>query len=474
MSTTAETQHRESTHRWFRWAFLGAALLLFLILLAHVLWGSYAERRLEAQVARLRDEGEPMTLEQLALPVVPDAANASLDYQAAGKSIDTSAPAFHKWSSAERGHFQFPLTDDERATFNAIVGANAAAMKLVMAARDKQAGQWGDKFTKPYFTSTLDFTSSRNLAELLNAAAYTAHAAGRDHDAVEHVHDLLRLANASMNRPTLIAHLVAVGISALGADTASAIAVDLHAPRPQVEALLRQLQEERAIFDSRRLALRSERIFELEACYNFVDGVLSPNAIATPPNTGQRLVGYAIKPLAMDDGRQAMIYVQDVLKATEAPDWPTAQRQMPTAFMKEVEASPIRHMMARLTMPALDRVALSSYLAIAKRRLGATALAVRLYALDHDGQLPRTLEALVPRYLPAVPIDPLSGQAIRYINEAKNPRIYSVGRDGVDDGGKPEAQSLGTGRYGWKGDDVVNLTRQPREVEEPDGATTQP
>jgi hypothetical protein len=270
-----------------------------------------------------------------------------------------------------------------------------------------------------------------------------------------------------------------MGISSLAADAMAAIAVDLRAgpggaERANIEALLQQLQEERALIDSRRLALRSERIFELDGCYAFIDGAMSPTRFSASPSAGERLAGYAMKPLAMDDERQAMLYIQGVLKATEAPDWPAAQRQMPTAFLKDVQTNSLRHAMARLMLPALDRATLAAYRAIAGRRLAASALAIRLYALDHDGQLPPTLDVLVPRYLPAVPIDPLSGQPMRYINEPKNPRIYSVGSDGVDDGGRPVAHSLGTGRYGWKGDDVVNLIPQPRKLEGADGASTQP
>src|SRR5258708_3211423 len=81
----------------------------------------------------------------------------------------------------------------------------------------------------------------------------------------------------------------------------------------------------------------------------------------------------------------------------------------------------------------MQMLACLGYRAMADRRLAATALAIRLYALDHDGQLPPTLDALAPQYLPAVPIDPMSGQSLRYLNEPRNPRIYSVGADGVDD-----------------------------------------
>jgi hypothetical protein len=99
------------------------------------------------------------------------------------------------------------------------------------------------------------------------------------------------------------------------------------------------------------------------------------------------------------------------------------------------------------------------------RRLAAVALAVRLLAVDHQGQLPATLDGLVPTYLVAVPDDPFSGRPFRYIRDAKRPIVYSVGNDGIDDGGIEEDRRLGRTQYGFKGDIVVNLKLQPRKGE---------
>ena len=70
-------------------------------------------------------------------------------------------------------------------------------------------------------------------------------------------------------------------------------------------------------------------------------------------------------------------------------------------------------------------------------RVGRTALAVAAYASVH-GVPPASLAALVPTYLPVAPIDPWDGKPLRY---AAGPpaRVWSVGRDGKDDGGTPSS-----------------------------------
>jgi hypothetical protein len=80
-------------------------------------------------------------------------------------------------------------------------------------------------------------------------------------------------------------------------------------------------------------------------------------------------------------------------------------------------------------------------------------LSLRCYRAEH-GQPPATLEALVPHYLQAVPSDPFSGKPLIYRPQGTNWLLYSVGADGVDDGGKPAARS--TARSISKGDILYN------------------
>jgi len=58
--------------------------------------------------------------------------------------------------------------------------------------------------------------------------------------------------------------------------------------------------------------------------------------------------------------------------------------------------------------------------------------ALRLYH-HQTGALPDTLEQLVPDFFDSVPLDPFDGQPFRYLPESA--RIYSVGQDGIDQGG---------------------------------------
>ncbi len=72
----------------------------------------------------------------------------------------------------------------------------------------------------------------------------------------------------------------------------------------------------------------------------------------------------------------------------------------------------------------------------AHSRLNATMLALRAYKLD-IGHYPATLSELAPKYLRRVPMDPFANnKPLRYKTKEIEYSLYSIGYDGVDDGGK--------------------------------------
>ena len=73
----------------------------------------------------------------------------------------------------------------------------------------------------------------------------------------------------------------------------------------------------------------------------------------------------------------------------------------------------------------------------ATRRMTITSIALKRYQLRH-AKLPPDLNALVPEFLPQVPRDPVDGHPLRYQVTADDTfLLYSIGTDGVDNGGDP-------------------------------------
>jgi hypothetical protein len=95
---------------------------------------------------------------------------------------------------------------------------------------------------------------------------------------------------------------------------------------------------------------------------------------------------------------------------------------------------------------ALDRAQTKHRIVITHERLLAAELAVRCYQSE-QGHPPARLDDLVTNYLSKVPQDPFTTLPMIYRPQGTNWLLYSVGPDGVDDGGRPAGQ-------GWpvKGD----------------------
>ena len=85
-------------------------------------------------------------------------------------------------------------------------------------------------------------------------------------------------------------------------------------------------------------------------------------------------------------------------------------------------------------------------------RLVTGDIALRLYT-SKQGQPPARLDEVMPGYLSRVPEDPFTGKPMVYRPQGTNWLLYSVGPDGVDDGGSPAGK-------GWpvKGDLLFDST----------------
>jgi hypothetical protein len=83
-------------------------------------------------------------------------------------------------------------------------------------------------------------------------------------------------------------------------------------------------------------------------------------------------------------------------------------------------------------------------IADARRRVARTALAAAKFQAE-ERELPESLDELVPDYLLAVPFDPFDGKPLRMKRTARGIVVYSIGPDGIDDGGKPLDEAEKTG-----------------------------
>jgi len=85
------------------------------------------------------------------------------------------------------------------------------------------------------------------------------------------------------------------------------------------------------------------------------------------------------------------------------------------------------------------------------KQMTITAIALKRYQLKH-GNYPVDLNSLMPEFVSAVPLDPVDGQPLRYRPNADGTfLLYSVGENGVDDGGNPSLEKgVTSSNYSWQ------------------------
>src|SRR5258708_7007349 len=107
-----------------------------------------------------------------------------------------------------------------------------------------------------------------------------------------------------------------------------------------------------------------------------------------------------------------------------------------------------------------------------QRRLLVTAIALKRYQL-RNGKYPDQLSALIPDFLLEMPMDAMDGKPLRYgLKPDGTFLLYSVGEDGVDNGGDPTPVQNSDGGFGtsrsnrwWLGRDAVwPLPATPEEI----------
>ncbi len=84
------------------------------------------------------------------------------------------------------------------------------------------------------------------------------------------------------------------------------------------------------------------------------------------------------------------------------------------------------------------------------RRVVVTAIALKRFQ-QANGHWPEKLSELVPQFISSVPLDAIDGQPLRYRRNADGTYLlYSVGDNGVDDGGDPSLPAGSTSTtFNW-------------------------
>ncbi len=436
----AEVDARPWRYAWRKRYWKGALLGVVLLVTLRGAWGWLAERRWQQTLGGIRARGEPITPDDLDLEPVPEEDNAALLLIKAAEALDDSAlSALSDRLGLSLARTPLQLTADEWQTLHTLGQLNAPAFALVRRARGLPSAHWGIGMGVAFSGAGMMpyLSPQRQLTQLLTLRALDLHHRGQDQEALATMADVLAQSSRLDSHPALITHLTALATCQLAVHRLQAIVPDLRiglppaAPAEDVRDLIRRLLDDDWLSEGLQQAILVERAFILQFGDQLRSGQTSASLWPSMGRTFEdRLRALAFGPLIQLNQISLITYMDPFCQAAAQPTLPEARTMF--AQLKP----PQRRAYWALLVPSLRTAVLINHHLRTDRRLGAVALAIRLYENDH-GHRPDTLAELVPQYLTEVPADPMAadGRALGYFPDDPYPRLSSVGDDGADDGG---------------------------------------
>jgi len=415
-----------------RHLFLGLLLILFG-------WFGFfritVHRDVSARLRELRDQGYPMSLEELdrSYSLPPGADNAADYYMTAFSQYvewDSEAQEGLPWvGRGQRLARTESLEPSVRQQAERFLADNEKTLSLLHEAVAIESCRYPTDF-RPEFGAGIPWLGEvRKHAFLLCLEGLVACERGDPNQAIASVRAISALAH-SLNTPQLIHHLVSNAIQALAYGSAEHVLNRVPLTEGQLQTLSGWL-EVSADREGHRQALIGERCFGVDTFRG------SPKQLSSQLGSSSKLLTLLMVPrkiLGLHD-RDMLGYVNLIQDYIEMSDLPASDRLARCDSLEAMVNGPRRlGLLTKILVPALRRVMQLEIRSIAWGRVARTALAVERYRLA-EGRLPQALSDLVPTYLGGVPEDPFDGTNLKYRLLDPGFVVYSIGDDLSDDGG---------------------------------------
>ncbi|MHC4624673.1 MAG: hypothetical protein ACYS4W_12315 [Planctomycetota bacterium] len=409
--------------------------LLVAIIAGFILFRVSLRAKLQKKLDAIRAAGYPVTCTELDdWYTLPDDAENGADYLMEAFSY------YYRWNGqaaeslpiagdAELPARTEPLTEETRAVIARYLTDNNEALKLLHKGAAVEHWRYpvdlteGFAFNRPYLSEI------RMGAHLLSLEA-VLHAENAEPDlAVRSVISGLGLARSFATEPIPISQLVRVACQALAVS-------NLERALNRTDFADEQLVSLAQAFTEARDLSAMSRAFAGERCCG-IDLLTEPSAEKFQL-LGARIV-YPVIQLYQALGlldMEALLYLDLMDGYIKAAQLPLHERRNTAVALEErVENLSKIHVILRGFMSALSNIIELDLKTIAQLHTAEVAVAVQRYRLATGG-LPDALADLVPSYLDAVPEDPFDGKDLRYKKLTPGFVVYSIGRDGNDNGGK--------------------------------------
>jgi hypothetical protein len=383
-------------------------------------------------------------------PAVTDNANAAGIYTAAFVLLDEDTAL---------GQEDSPLldtaVDPTSPAVSDLLDRHAPTLTLLRAAAERNGCRFPRDWTRPSFEMLLpELQQLRQAGQLVRLAALRAAMEGRFADAIRDVGLLARIGRHASSEPLLISGLVGIAIDAMALDTLATMLPQLTPKdRPLLDNQL--LNELLVLSPSLTRHFYGEEAFGLRTFAALADASLgmeilevvqSPAKQQTPSRSllsgSPALTFYRI--FLFPDDLAGYRHAMQTQQQLAAQAMPYAEKQARIAALESQLNEKRPGILSAVILPTLSGALRAEARSQARHRAAQAAVAATRMRLK-TGSLPENLARLVPGAFPAPPLDLFtSGQPLQYRMTDDALLIYSVGPNGVDDGGPSGPEADGT------------------------------
>lgn len=415
----------------------------------------------EPQAKALRDAGEPVEPADLKTwPTLPDERNAARIVAAASAALTPPTGASPFAGLSKRGFSQWvlPLTDADRQELTQLREKQAVVLAGLDALAMLDGYDWGDAPRSPLVAKREGFPSGvwpGAVAQLLYLDGLLAADAADGARTWRRAESLRRLGDGIASHPQFeraefwrLFHERAAVVAGY------AVAIDTFddragGGRDALLAAVRRWLDERPARDALVREYQLQRVAIIDTHRRIADGTIVPPGGLTGGNHYhanqllQQRIGLPMWPTVLD----LYTSVIDTVRGEAALSYGPSYARHLEAMKRFAARDGVARYVATNLAPGFS----SRHVSVAELRahqvLTAAAVAVRLYRLDHAGAFPPSLDALVPKYLPAAPADPTASAeagalAIRYRGDGPDPIVWACGPNGRDDAGRRPVKAV--------------------------------
>ncbi|MHC4713269.1 MAG: hypothetical protein ACYTAN_08380 [Planctomycetota bacterium] len=418
--------------------------LIVIFLVTVVLLNIIGSRRLRDARARAAEALVPLTAEAYyaKYPKPPNEENAAHYYKAAfGALIAKGRDGVSDLARTDNGAPKYatdPLSEEYVAALRGMVEDYRLVTELLAEGAELPRCSY-DVDPGQVSAALPHLSNARRCARLLSLGILLASLEGRGEEGMALARDGLALSRSLAEEPTLISSLVGMAISSITlSHNLQRLISSCELSDGELAALQEDLERYAAEF-SIRPGLEGElvqlsAIFEALMTGELVFGELLGRDAQLVDSVLAKMPGWVKGGYLKCDQAAATDFYLDLFGAIEVSSVSEVEKKM-SGVMAELVESPF--IFSRMLVPAISRAHLQGELT--RARLKATAAAIAALRFKKaEGRWPDRLDELVGRYIEAVPLDPMTGAPLIYKVLDDGIVVYSVGKNGKDDGGKPD------------------------------------